>query len=239
MLLNKHKQREKDALATQRELNELCRNRWTGRWVDVPPFQHGWIRDWTLRDDVSRRDDADDLRRILKRINNSQWSKDREFLGYNWHPNRHGGRKRVPMDPPRLSIIEVRPDPQTGEETGFPADLKKKWFYRHGINAPYCGCYAHRQQYYRPAHYVFKNPWMFELRIRPAFISRVPDVSGDIESKIARLDQHMEANQYWKLLCRLHGHAVRCRYERESYRSSLHRRAVDKETRLELEEITQ
>ena len=55
MFLNKHKQREKDALATQRELNELCRNRWTGRWVEVPPFQHGWIRDWTLRDDVSRR----------------------------------------------------------------------------------------------------------------------------------------------------------------------------------------
>ena len=238
MYPNKFEKREKDARATQRAINKLCKERWSGGWIEVPPFQHGWIRDWTLRDDVSRRADAGDLRLILDRINNQQWCKERDFLGHSW--GNRGRRNRVPMDTPGLRVIEVRPDPYTGEETGFPANLKKKWFYYHGVNAPFCSCYARkdRVQYYRPAHYQFRHPWMFELRIRPAFISRVPNVDGDMESKLARLEQHMQANQYWPLLARLHGHSVRYRYDRESFRGALHRKITDRETVNELEEIT-
>jgi len=41
---------------------------------------------------------------------------------------------------------------------------------------------------------------MFQLRVRPAFISKLPAVDGDLESKIALLNRHMECRQYWPLL---------------------------------------
>lgn len=232
MLLNKYEQREKDALATSTELNELSRRSWEGRWIECEPFQHGWIRDWVLRGDVARRKDAEDFRRILKVIGTNQWAKEREFLGYSWAA---WHRRRVPMDLPPLRPIDVRPDPFTGEETGWPKELPvslKKWFYYHNVNAPFCNCYR-RGQYYRPAHYVFKNPWMFELRIRPAYISRVPDVSGDMETKIARLEQHMEANQYWRLLSNMRGHSWRYS-RREDLRRTITKNQLDRELAEEL-----
>ena len=232
MNLNKYQRREKDALATQLELNRLIRERWSGRWVECKPFQHGWIRDWTLRADVACRKDAGDFRLILKHIGHDQWCRDRDFMTSHWQ-NR---RRRIPMDAPPLTPICVRPDRFTGEEDGWPEEMPqslKKWFYYHGVDAPYCNCFR-RGQYYRPAHYYFKTPWMFETRVRPAFISRVPDVSGDMESKIARLEQHMEANQYYRLLAHMHGRS-HWRDDRGDNRTRLKNRQLNKELQSEAE----
>lgn len=226
MLLNKYKRREKDAIATSDELDKLYRDRWKERWIECVPFQYGWIRDWTLRSDIKDRKDAESFRAILEVVGTQQWAKDRDFLGY---PSQRRAR-RAPMAPPWLKSIEVRPDPYTGEETGWPASLPvslKKWFYYHTVNAPFCNC-LRSGQYYRPAHYTLKYPWMFELRVRPAFISRIPDVIGDMESKMKRLEQHMEAHQYWRLLAHMSGHSSRA-YRRESYRDSLLKAQLNKE----------
>ena len=233
MLPNKILQQQKDALATQRELAALYKQKWTGAWVPCEPFQHGWIRDWELRPDIAARADAENFRLILRHIGSQQWSKERDFLVYRCGKSR---RNRPEMPPPSLQTIAVRPHSETGEEIGWPKTLPvhlKKWFYYHSVNAPYCNCYR-RGQYYRPAHYYFRTPWMFQLRVRPAFISKVPACDGDLETRIARLEQHMTANQYWPVICRMHGHSY------HDYREDVCPRLVgnilEKELRQELYE---
>lgn len=201
---NKHVAKQKIALATHRKLNELYDQKWKDHGVPCTPFQHGWIRDYVLRPDVARRDDAQDLQAILNVIGGDQWSKTKEFLGYS------SRGAKPPLPPPPLRTINVRRELWGSEfrETGWPKELPpsfKKWFYYHGINAPFCNCFS-KQQYYRPAHYTFRTPWMFDLRIRPAFISSLPYVNGDVETQIAELNRRMKLQQYGPVLIQLCGH---------------------------------
>ena len=239
MLLNKFRQQEKDALATQRELDALNAQKWNGAWISCEPFQYGWIRDWELRPDIAARDDANDFRIVLKHIGTNQWSKDRDFTWDHSRYCRSNKRLRKPMDLPQLKPITVRPVSQVcNEEEGWPIDVPerlKKRFYRHEINAPYCNCFG-PHQYYRPAHYKFRTPWMFQLRVRPAFISKVPAVSGDLETKIARLKQHRDVNQYLNLLNRMRGCSNRD--DRGGNRSRLALQIAEKELRQEQYEPT-
>lgn len=231
MLLNKYKKREKDALATQRELNALREDRWTGRWVPCEPFHYGWIRDYVLRPDIAARADAKIFRDIIARIGGSQWSKENDFtVPKSWHGKLR--RIRVPMCGPGLSTIEVRPDVATGTEQGWPfPESYKKWFYRHsGIDHGRCGCYS-PFKWFVPDHYIFKTPWMFEYRIRPAFISKMPAADGTRESRLSVLNRHMESKQYWRLLQNIRG-----QYHRGSDdRSWFMKKQLVKEFREELE----
>lgn len=221
-------------MAVEREINALCKQRWNGRWQPCEPFQYGWIRDWVLRPDVAARDDAENFWKILKVINTQQWSKEKDFTCPRWTAKKLRSA-RMPMDLPPLKPIRVRHDPFTKEESGWPKELPvslKKWFYYHGVNAPFCNCF--RGGHYRPAHYMFRTPWMFELRTRPAIISRLPMIDGDLESKLDRLNNHMRAHQYWAVLRHERGHPRNARLDE---RPRLITRQLDKETSEEVKDI--
>lgn len=234
MLLNKYQERQKEALATQRKLNDLCRQKWSGAWVPCLPFQHGWIRDWELRPDIAARKDAGDFRSILRHIGTNQWCSEKEF-----HYRRGRKVKRspwLPLPPPSLKPISIRFDPVTGGEIGWPDSLPqhlKKYFYYHPVNAAFCNCFR-RGQYYRPAHYTFRTPWMFQLRIRPAFIDKLPLCDGGLESQIVRLEQHMQYNQFWPLIYHMRG---RDNYDRGDARPLLLTRALDQELKENLLDV--
>ncbi len=199
---HKQKQREKDILATVRQLYELEDLRYKTGWEDCKPFQHGWWREWTLREDVAKRPDAKNLWKIRKHVAATrQWCRTKDFVVSK------SRKTRVEMDPPPIYPIRLSVDPWTGEQTGWPIELpeefKAKYFYYHPVNSPHCNCY--KKAYYRPAHYSFKTPWMFELRIRPTIITRVPITLGEIDSQIKRLSEYMQFKQYWPAYRRLRG----------------------------------
>jgi hypothetical protein len=183
---------------------------------------------------VAARADAADFRKILNHIGCHQWSKTQDFLVRGF-----GRKKRVTLDPPPLRPIEVRPHYSTGEEIGWPKDLPeslKKWFYRHECNAPFCCCYP-KDRRFRPAHYSFRSPWMFQLRIRPAYISKLPACDGDLDTQIAQLQRHMDCNNFYPLISHLHGHSA---YNgRDNLRrAKLAEDTAQKELRTELYEST-
>lgn len=49
---------------------------------------------------------------------------------------------------------------------------------------------------------------MFQLRIRPAYISKLPACDGDLDTQIAQLRQHMYCNNFYPLISHLHGHSA-------------------------------
>ena len=231
MLLNKYQQRQKTALAHSRELNKLCRGRWTGQWQPCTPFQHGWFRDYVLRDDVSRRRDAADLKLILAQVGSRQWCKEHDFTTRVWGGKGRG--KTEAMPPPAIKPLVVRKDRYTGEEIEWPLPqgFKVKYFHYHPVNAAWCDCFG-RNMYYRPAHYYFKFPWMFDLRIRPAIISKLPVVDGDVESRIAWLENHMEHYDEWNVLRHMLGQGG---YRCESVKHKLLDDAISREVKEEVE----
>lgn len=232
MLLNKYKQREKEALALQAEIHELNKLRCTGRWQPCEPFQHGWIRSYTLRPDIAARKDAQVFRDILKVSDNEQWCINQDFNTPTHWLKSHKIKQRRPMDPPGLKSITVRPSPETGEEVGWKLPQHyKKYFWYHSVNSD-CGCLG--RQYYRPSHYTFRTPWMFDYCIRPAFISKLPLVDGSLESKLDVLENHMRYKQYWPLIEHMRG---RSHDRREDIREELRSWHQHKELRNTLEEI--
>lgn len=212
---NKHEKKEKHILAVDRELTELYKVKWHGaKWIPCKPYQHGWIREYVLRDDVARSVEAPDMKRILKAICHKQWCKEKSFEVPK--SRRKCDKKHlVPMDPPPIEPIQVRPHPTyPQQELGWSLpESYKKWFIRHAANAPYCQCYK-KGQYYRPAHYVFRFPWKFELRVVPAFITKTLDVDGDTQSMIDQLTAHMYNYNGYPLLAHLKGYSYDKMYDR-------------------------
>jgi hypothetical protein len=64
--------------------NEYSRQ-WTDRythgdWVQVTPYQLGWTRYFKLRDDISRRSDADRIQTALDLVNTFQYCRNEKFV---------------------------------------------------------------------------------------------------------------------------------------------------------------
>ena len=133
---------------------------------------------------------------------------------------------------PLLGHLEAR-----GEMDGWPSELPKgfqqKWFYFHSVNAPFCHCYPHLQ-YYRPAHFCFRYPWMLEAPVRKAYVSHTTPADGELESKLSYIDRRIEDKQYRPLLTRLSGHRV---YGgRDNRKQHIYEGQIDLETRKVLQE---
>jgi len=78
---------------------------------------------------------------------------------------------------------------------------------------------------------------MFQLRIRPAYISKLPACDGDLDTQIAQLQRHMDCNNFYPLISHLHGHSA---YNgRDNLRrAKLAEDTAQKELRTELYEST-
>lgn len=206
--LKKFRQASKDYSAASRSLHtglEPCE-----------PFQHGWIRQFELREDVARRWDAHIFLSILKVINTRQWCRHQDFTT-------RFGRKVLPMDPPALDVIHVNLTPvdRLGRsvsnetiinlrgvpyaETGWSLpEHYKKWFTFHDRSSCRCARFFRRTAFgfyptIRP-HYTFSTPWMFELKVRPAIISEVATIRAEQQSKMDRISQMMDQQHGWTRL---------------------------------------
>ena len=144
----------------------------------VPPVQKGWKRFYVLREDVAKSKHAEFFANILKKINTYDWSYRKDFLV----KHRKCGRKKYKV---RGQIL-LRPDEAHFAKLGFT--LREKQFFHEE--------YFHEKWRGRIKRYVFNEPWRFVLRVRPNMIDKVKIVDGEIESRMARIDNYLCKNDY-------------------------------------------
>lgn len=84
--LDKHSRRDKELLALERERNRLWKAKWSAPLVPIEkPYQAGWERQFTLRDDASRRSEAPAWKQILAKFNLPLFSRDKKFIDHEGH----------------------------------------------------------------------------------------------------------------------------------------------------------
>lgn len=99
--LNKYFKRKKEFIRLdkeRRENNHLIRNQ--GYYKLEKPIPHGWYETFVLRDDISRREDADFYQEILDVCNSSIWSLDGKFIF-------RDDKKRKHRKKPVLKVINL------------------------------------------------------------------------------------------------------------------------------------
>ncbi len=182
--------RDKQLLKLDREHARLWEQRNNLPWIPLePPVIRGWKRSFVLRDDVARHKDAPMYERILKCINEVQYSHRRDFK----KKKRSRGRKiHVVRDQQlkRLDSWEWNKCAFTPEEAAHFELVEK-------VSYP-CGAVTYR--------YVFRESWRFVLRIQPNIISRTRQYDANLEAEIKAIDNYLDRTQQRNRLNKLlHG----------------------------------
>jgi len=70
-----------------------------------------------------------------------------------------------------------------------------------------CSCPDFKVTYYRSKltpHYSFRFPWMFEEITKPHYLTHYTPLDGELESRKKKIQQEIEQNDYYSLVCRSH-----------------------------------
>ena len=169
----------------------------SGEWVDVEPYQHGWIRYFDLREDIKNREDVVDIRRALHLINNQKYCRKKDFLAYDWKT-----KKEKPME---QHICMLSP------EKYVELDEKlKSYFSKQLILDVVRYPYPRRMMVTK---YVFKYDFWFEFVVEPNIIIRhwIPDSVA--ESRYAEIKNNINTNNLWPKIDRVLGVKNHHRYD--------------------------
>ena len=140
------------------------------------PYQKGWKRFFVLTPELSRSANAPFYQTILNKINTIQYSPDKRFRNL-----RRRKRKKVPGERQQ----ELR---RFDEGTWYRfsrqlTEREKSLFYR-------------QEKWYHSkmppkVQYIFREPWRFELRIRPHIITHIKQIDSLLLSKSKQLDHYI------------------------------------------------
>ena len=183
-------------------------------WLDLDkPVYLGYIKRFVLRDDISRRKDANVFEGILKCINDFAVCKKKDFLKKDWktkkkvpiqHSLKHLGKKQFNKLP-------------TNQQKHFSADYDHKdrcWKYRFILN------------YY------------FVPKIDKHYAYRVRVFDADLVKQSAEIQRHIETNNLWPKISKLMGWSSRTGWDR-NYELSVDNKAKTSARRDVLGEIDQ
>jgi hypothetical protein len=184
-------EKEKELRRLSTELNKLWKDRRTsGTWVDVPPYQKGWIRYYVLRDISKNNPDAHQLRQALDLVNSVKYCDREDFCWKGWRDN-------------KLHPIEQRLGHITKEKFNSLPDRIKKYFrYHEWIEKM---IYGHRNV----NGYRIIDDYHFVFKVEPNIITQqwIPD--GEVESRIKEIDNYFEKNNLIPKLNKIFGHRTK------------------------------
>jgi hypothetical protein len=185
MKIDSKKQEEKLIIKYVKELNKLNRICWNAPVIPLAkPYQNGWIKYFVLRDDYTRRTDANVYLTIIKEIGLEAFCRKQNFLDAK-------GREYSPG----LRIIGKN----EWDKLGWP-DYYKKYF-TYGIFRPH-HCYHYNSTI---EGYKFKRDFCFVHAIKPHFITHTRVIYPDIESRIDWINNLFKHKQYWRKYNHLKG----------------------------------
>lgn len=206
MLRDKTTNKDKEIFALVRELNRLYRVNRLAPFVPIEkPYQNGWIKKFALRDDYTRRNDADAHRRILEKINGIAFCRNRDFL------DRKGKEYG-----PSLKIIGKN----EWDGLGWPEYYKK--YFTYGV---------YRVNDFRMVEgYRFRRDFCFIEVIEPHIVTHTRVLYPEIESRIQEIREIFRQNRYWQRHANLRGckkHSSDYRLARDRYFEKLHTKEIE------------
>lgn len=160
-----------------------------GHWEEVEPYQNGWTRRFTLREDINNRNDARDIRRALDLVNNEVFSRRENFTHYDYK------KKEYVPTPQKLGWITEQKHEQLDEKLKSMFILRK-WTEK--VNYPF-----HRV-IERTAYFV-KHDYWFVFEIEPNIITHhwIPD--SEFESRRQELQNRFQRDNLWPKINRMNG----------------------------------
>lgn len=184
--------REKELRRLYREYRETWdRTKNPGQWVDVKePYQKGWYRYFVVRDDVNRRRDAADYRRVLDKVNTVDTSDRQDFHAWNY--------KRRRYEPTIQSLRTL--NPKQYEELN---EKEKSFFVLRYKFHDYRGNLLQTPIKY----YTIDCPQYFVYHIEPRMIIRhwLPDEAW--ETHCAEVRNKIHTNHLWPKIDRMLGNS--------------------------------
>jgi hypothetical protein len=182
--------RDKKLIRLRKRLHELWAMERALPLIELDePIQRGFQRSYTLRDDIARRRDANDFKRILAVINTTVYCDKIDFKVKKYY------NKQTTDIPQGLKYIpELKID-----DYGWPAHFKTKWFtYQVRTHVTKYGSYQVKG-------YWFNYDYFFVHKIEPYFVTHRRDVDPNIAKELTEIKQYMQQNNGWERLNHLQG----------------------------------
>lgn len=157
------------------------------------PIQQGWKKSFTLREDAANRKDAKRLREILRVINTTIVSGNRDFT----RKKSKGVVKPIPHNIGYISVEEWK-------RREYPEEWRK--YFKFTIH-------YHRGWWGSPwteEVWEFKYPYYFVPIIRKNMLTHYTPLDAEIEQKIAEIEHFMERNNYWPKWSHMFGQRAHC-----------------------------
>ena len=157
----------------------------SGEWVDVEPYQRGWIRYYVLRDDARNRKDAREMQQVLDIINTEVYCNNQRFERRNWKTNKW---EPIPQKPKYL--LEDAYNQLTEKQKSF--FVKREWVEvstNMGVK---------KKTFY--SGYIFKYDYYLVFRKEPNIVVQHWIPNSEVESLYGELRSYMDRNNIWAKL---------------------------------------
>ena len=181
MLRNKNTDKDKEILAYVRELDKLHLINRHAPFVPIDkPYQNGWIKKFTLRDDYTRRTDAEVYWTMLDKINGIAFCRNKNFL--NRDRKEYG---------PVLKVIGKN----EWNGLGWPEHYKKYF------------CFGRWRvgDYGTVEGYKFDRAFCFVETIEPHIVTKVRVMYPEVEKRLREIRNIFEQNRFWERHSNLKG----------------------------------
>jgi hypothetical protein len=165
------------------EYNNLSdARRKTGEWIDVEPYQRGWIRYYALRDDAKNRRDAREMQQVLDMINTMEFCNNEKFLRRNWKTNKW---EPIPQKPKYLTTQQYD-----------ALNEKHKSFFNKREFVETTNFRGFKEKRLITA-YVFHYDYYLVFRKEPNMVTQHWIPNQEIESRFGELKESMQRNNLW------------------------------------------
>lgn len=188
MLRNKREEKDKEIRALVREMDELHDVIWNAPIVKLDkPYQNGWVKCHVVRDDFTRRNDAEVFHRILKKVGGSAFSRREDFKG-------RDGKEYGPS----LYIIGENEWKTLGWPDYYAKHFHFGWHRIYSYDGFEYGGHLRKG-------YAVLRPFCFDTVVKPHFITHVRKVIPEAESRLQEIRNQFENNQYWRRYFKIKG----------------------------------
>lgn len=213
MLLNKQERRHKRFIALEKEANQLYRIGRKLPWVEVKPYQDGWLLRIELREDIKRRGDALHIQEALNLVARHGGTKKPKTVAMVRKVRRLDDVYRIMASTDRyIKFLETNDSIRTMRESyastnwnyfsDSPPSLgrihpdvydklsegTKKWFYKVVDETKHWG---NRESYATsiPRFYMV-------VRTRPAMVTHIRDIDSGLMKRKNEVDRELESLRY-------------------------------------------
>lgn len=156
----------------------------SGEWIDVEPYQKGWIRYFVLRDDAKNRRDAREMQQVLDMINTTIFCNKENFLRRNWKTSKW---EPIPHHPKYLT--EEQFEKLNEKHQSFFS--RREWIDR--VHRPFSG----RDQNVVRIGYIFKYDLYLILHKEPYIVTQQWIPNQEIESLYGELHHKINSQGLW------------------------------------------